>query len=450
MTLNNKNVVVIGTGKSGTASASLLDSEGAEVILFDANEKLNAEEISQKTPDGVHVVIGTLGKDIIEKTDLVVISPGVPVDSPMVLEFKNKNIPVIGEIELAYQCAKGKVIAITGTNGKTTTTSLVGEIMKAYYESVFVVGNIGNPYTDVALSTKEESIVVAEISSFQLETTYDFHPAVSAVLNITPDHLDRHHTMKTYIDTKFHIVDAQSEQDFCILNYEDEILRERAESLKPQVLFFSSKQKLSKGIYLTEDKYIVYNDGSEEVKVCKTSDLTLLGTHNYENVMAAVLIAVSMGVPMDIIRKVCCTFKAVEHRIEYVCEKNGVKFYNDSKGTNPDAAIRGIMAMESPTLLIGGGYDKNADFTEWIEAFNGKVKLLVLIGQTREKIQETAAKCGFDKTVLADSLEEAVNICYKNADSGDCILLSPACASWGMFKSYEQRGRIFKDLANNL
>ena len=449
MKVTGKNVLVVGTGKSGIAASGLLKKQGANVILFDGNADLSKEQIQTNAGEGVEVVLGSLTAEMEEKIELVVLSPGVPIDIPMVEAFRNKNVAIWGEIELAYQFAKGRVAAITGTNGKTTTTSLVGEIMKAYYESVFVVGNIGFPYTDIAMETKDDTVVVAEISSFQLETIEEFHPAVSAILNITPDHLNRHHTMECYIDTKFAITKNQTEDEYCVLNYEDEVLRQRAESQAVNTIFFSSQRVLEKGIYLDENQDIIFKE-EETVKVCNVHDLKLLGAHNYENVMAAVAIAVKIGVPMDVIRKAICEFVAVEHRIEFVVEKNGIAFYNDSKGTNPDAAIKGIQAMVRPTLLIGGGYDKGGDFTEWIEAFDGKVKLLVLIGQTKEKIAETAKKCGFDKFVFADSLEEAVKVCYENAESGDAILLSPACASWGMFPNYEVRGKEFKELAKSL
>lgn len=449
MNLAEKYVLVVGTGKSGIAASSLLVKQGANVILFDGNQELNKEEIQSKVDGNVTVVLGELSSDLEERIALLVLSPGVPIDIPLVENYRSRNIPIWGEIELAYQFGKGRIAAITGTNGKTTTTSLVGEIMKAHYESVYVVGNIGNPYTDIALETKDETVVVAEISSFQLETIEEFHPTVSAILNITPDHLNRHHTMECYIDTKFNITKNQTQDEWCILNYEDEVLRKRAEFMDVNVLFFSSRRALERGIYVNEKEDIILKEDTE-IKVCNIHDLKLLGAHNYENVMAAVAIAYKMGVPMNVIRLAVCRFEAVEHRIEFVTEKNGVAFYNDSKGTNPDAAIKGIQAMVRPTLLIGGGYDKGGDFTEWIQAFDGKVKLLVLIGQTKEKIAQTAKQCGFENVVFAESLEEAVKVCYENAVSGDAVLLSPACASWGMFPNYEVRGKMFKELARNL
>jgi len=375
-------------------------------------------------------------------------SPGVPTDLPVVNHMREKGIPIWGEIELAYFYGKGDVLAITGTNGKTTTTALLGEIMKNYKESVYVVGNIGNPYTTVALDMTEESVAVAEVSSFQLETIYSFRPKVSAILNITPDHLNRHHTMENYIAAKEDIAKNQSAEDVCVLNYEDEVTRKFGERLQCQVLYFSSQRKLEKGIFL-DGGNIIYK-GDEELIVCHVDELQILGTHNHENVMAASAMALSYGVPIEIVRDTVKAFAGVAHRIEYVCEKYGVAYYNDSKGTNPDAAIKGIQAMNRRTLLIGGGYDKDSEYEEWIEAFDGKVKHLVLLGQTREKIAEAARRVGFENIILVDSLEEAVHTCARLAEPGDAVLLSPACASWGMFKNYEERGDKFKDFVNAL
>ena len=355
---------------------------------------------------------------------------------------------MIGEVELAYAFGKGDVLAITGTNGKTTTTSLLGEIMKNYQDDVYIVGNIGNPYTAVAGQMNENTITVAEMSSFQLESIVDFRPKVSAILNFTPDHLNRHHTMEAYVNAKKNIARNQGPQDYCILNYEDGLTREFGKKVKAQVLYFSSQRKLEKGIYL-EDGNIIYRDG-EEVSVCRVDELQLLGTHNYENVMAAVAMAYVYGVPMETIRKSIKEFKGVEHRIEYVTEKNGVAYYNDSKGTNPDAAIKGIQAMNRPTVLIGGGYDKDSAYTDWIESFDGKVKKLVLLGATKEKIAKDANACGFKDYLFADTFEEAVLTAAKIAMPGDAVLLSPACASWDMFPSYEVRGEKFKEIVNSL
>ncbi|MEE1528146.1 MAG: UDP-N-acetylmuramoyl-L-alanine--D-glutamate ligase [Blautia sp.] len=444
--LAEKKVLVFGTGISGIGAAKLLEKVQAEVILYDDNEKLCKEEIRKKLPNDskCEIVLGALSKELLESLDLVVMSPGVPLDIPAVEQIKAAGIPIWGEIELAYQMSEGMVLAITGTNGKTTTTALLGEIMKAYAESVFVVGNIGNPYTDAALSMTEDSYTVAEISSFQLETIDTFAPKVSAILNITEDHLNRHHTMEEYIRVKELITKNQTKEDYCILNYEDEVLREFGEKCPAKTVFFSSERKLEKGVFLDGDVICLKTD-KETFEIVKTEELKILGKHNYENVMAASAMAYYAGVPMEVIHKAVTQFRAVAHRIEFVEEIDGIAYYNDSKGTNPDAAIKGIQAMNRPTLLIGGGYDKESSYEEWIQSFDGKVKYLVLIGQTREKIQEAAHKCGFMNTILADNLEEAVSICTEKAEKGDAVLLSPACASWGQFDNYEQRGDKFKE-----
>lgn len=452
MEWKEKNVLVVGTGISGIAATDLLVEVGANVILYDGNKELKEEEIKAKlkSTENVTVVLGELGQQIRTSLQYVVISPGVPIDNPLVKELRQEGKPILGEIELAYTLSEGKIAAITGTNGKTTTTALVGEILKTHFESTFVVGNIGIPYTRMATQIKKNSVVAAEISSFQLETVHTFRPTVSAILNITPDHLNRHYTMECYADTKFQITANQTADDVCVLNYEDSILREKAKQVPAKVFYFSSMQELEEGIYLDKEQNIQFVYNGEKEKVCHISELQLLGKHNYENVMAGVAISYFMGVPMETIKKAIKAFTAVEHRIEYVTEKNGVKYYNDSKGTNPDAAIQGIRAMVSKTLLIGGGYDKGSEYDEWIESFDGKVKMLVLLGQTSDKIEACARKHGFENIVKVASLEEAVKVCAENAQPGEAVLLSPACASWGMFKSYEQRGDMFKELVRGL
>lgn len=448
MELKEKKVLVFGSGISGESASRLLARVGAEVILYDGNDKLDKNEIRKEIGEEIRIVLGKFPEEILNNLDLTVLSPGVPSDLPVVEKMREKNIPIWGEIELASLLSKGEILAITGTNGKTTTTSLLGEIMKNARDSVFVVGNIGNPYADIALETKNDSVIVAEISSFQLETVHSFRPKVSAILNITPDHLNRHHTMEAYIACKERIAENQTENDFCVLNYEDEVLREFGEKVKADVLYFSSRRKLKRGVYLDGSKIVCAVD--DIIPVCDVDELQILGTHNYENVMAAVAMAYAFGISMDVIRKTLKEFKGVAHRIEFVAEKNGVAYYNDSKGTNPDAAIRGIQAMNRPTILIGGGFDKESSYDDWILAFDGKVKKLVLLGATREKIAAAAEKHGFTDYVMADTFEEAFNKCVEYAESGDAVLLSPACASWGMFKNYEERGDKFKELVNQL
>ncbi len=539
--MSSQKVLVAGTGVSGISAAKLLLDMGGEVVLYDSNDKLNEEELKEKLAgsEKVTVVLGELKRTDLLGVELCIISPGIPLEAPFVAVLDDMNIPIWSEIQLAYHCAKGRLAAITGTNGKTTTTALTGQIMKDYFDSVFVVGNIGIPYTQVALETKESSVTVAEVSSFQLETIMDFRPQVSAILNITPDHLDRHGTMERYIAIKESIAMNQGEEDTLVLNYDDPVLRsfglkekpvkkaledeaakaagmaqgaekkkeyfwsteeeeeetaggesadetaeesaagegdleesacgegifgESAEAadeqkddgipapefdLKAKVIFFSSRNRLEEGLFLDGDTIQWRHDGKQE-EVVNVHSLKLLGRHNYENVMAAAAIGLSMGVPLDSIRKTAEAFEAVEHRIEFVAERYGVKYYNDSKGTNPDAAIQAIRAMPGPTILIAGGYDKHNEYDQWIEAFEGKVRYLVLIGQTRDKIARCAREHGFHDIMYAEDMQEAVRVCASYANMGENVLLSPACASWGMFRNYEERGRVFKECVRSL
>jgi UDP-N-acetylmuramoylalanine--D-glutamate ligase len=451
--MSSQKVLVAGSGKSGIAAAKLLLALGGEVVLYDGNDKLDPEKLKENFEEDAKltILLGELNRIDLMGVELAIISPGIPLDAPFVAVLDDAEIPIWGEIQLAYHVAKGKLAAITGTNGKTTTTALTGEIMKTFYDEVFVVGNIGTPYTETALETTDKSVTIAEVSSFQLETIMDFHPNVSAILNITPDHLNRHKTMENYIEIKERVTENQTEDDWVVLNYDDAVLREFGEKkdLKPKVLFFSSTQTLKSGMYLDGDMIIYAHDGKKE-EVLNIHEQNLLGKHNFENIMAAIGISIKMGVPMDCIVKAVKAFQAVEHRIEFVLERSGVRYYNDSKGTNPDAAIQAIRAMPGPTVLIAGGYDKHSEYDEWIEEFGDKVKYLVLIGQTRDKIAECAHAHGFHEIMYAEDMAEAVRVCAAYADPGDNVLLSPACASWGMFENYEQRGRIFKECVRAL
>ena len=449
--LRNKKVLVVGSGISGIGAVEALCHVGAVPVLFDSNDKLEPESIREKFKDGMEadVVLGELPEETAAEISLVVLSPGVPTDTEFVDGFRKRGIDIWGEVELAYRLGRGRVIGITGTNGKTTTTSLVGEIMAAHCSDVDVVGNIGNPYTQTALNATSDTVTVAEISSFQLETVERFCPDVSAILNITPDHLNRHHTMENYAAAKEAIARNQTKDQTCVLNYENEYTRAFGERCPARVVWFSSVRKLTDGFYLDGEEICRTYEG-KETRLMNIHDMNLVGMCNVENVMAAIAITQAMGVPMETILSVVRQFKAVEHRIEFVATKCGVDYYNDSKGTNPDAAIQGIRAMDRPTVLIGGGYDKQSEYDGWIEAFDGKVKCLVLIGQTREKIAECARRHGVKNIILADSFEEAFDVCVREADSGDAVLLSPACASWGMFPNYEVRGKLFKELVNRL
>lgn len=445
-----KNYLIIGAGRSGIAAAQMLMKLNENFTIYDGKKDLNTNAVSEQIgkADTVYL-LGDVTKDDLVGFDICVVSPGVPLDTPVMLAVKEAGIPIYSEIELAYLYDKGEVIAITGTNGKTTTTSLVYEIMKAHDSDTLLVGNIEIPYTGLALTSKEGGATVAEISSFQLETMITFRPKVSAILNITPDHLDRHKTMENYADIKKIIAKNQTADDFCILNYEDELLREFGKTLSCNVIFFSSLRELSDG-YFYKDGTIYFAENGNVTPYIDVAETNLVGLHNYENIMAAVAMTKSFGVDEETIKSALRRFTAVEHRIEYVTEIGGVKYYNDSKGTNTDAAIKAIDAMPSTTVLIGGGYDKDADFSEWVSHFPGKVRKLVLIGQTKEKIASACDAIGFKDYCFAEDLKEAVDICYESAQRGDCCLLSPACASWGMFKCYQQRGEMFKEYVKAL
>ena len=458
-TYTDKNCLVIGAGKSGKGASRLLLDEGAKVTLFDENEKCDTDAVRLEfgKDEKLSVIKGKLPSEVKEKADLAVLSPGVPLDSPLVLELKAAGIPITGEIELAYSVSRGDLLAITGTNGKTTTTTLLGDIMKNYAKStggdrmVFVVGNIGDPYTLYAHETDDSSITVAEISSFQLETVSGFKPGISAILNVTPDHLNRHHTMEAYAGAKQRIMENQGSGDTVVLNHDDPITLKMGEGSRAGVVYFSRDEKLTPSDTGTDlvhikNKEILYNDRA----IIKLEDIRLLGSHNHENIMAAVAMAVRYGVPDKVIRDTVASFNAVEHRIEYVKTVDGVDYYNDSKGTNPDAAIKAVLSMVKPTALIGGGYDKKSTYDELIGSFEGRIKLLVLIGETAESIRDCALSHGFDRVIMASGLEDAVKICHDNTVPGDAVLLSPACASWDMFKNYEERGKLFKEYVRKL
>lgn len=446
--------MVVGCGISGIGAVTLLDKMGARILFFDGNPEMSIAQLEAKLPQGVKAACytGELPTSVYETVEVVVLSPGVPTDIPMVNRLREMGASVIGEIELGYMVEQGKVVAITGTNGKTTTTTLVGEIMKAHVgeAKTFVVGNIGYPYTLEALKTSKDSVTVGELSSFQLETVQTFHPAVSAILNVTPDHLNRHYTMEAYAGAKERIAMFQTESETCVLNYENEYTKAFGEKCPARVVFFSSARRLENGFFLEGDMICQGVDGESTPLLNIHTDMNLVGICNVENVMAAIAISQAMNVPMETILKVIKGFRAVEHRIEFVATKGGVDYYNDSKGTNPDAAIQGIKAMSKPTILIGGGYDKHSEYDEWIDAFEGKVKWLVLIGQTREKIADCARAHGFENIKMADTFEECLSLCTQLAAKGDAVLLSPACASWGMFPNYEVRGKMFKDYVNGL
>lgn len=445
MDFSNKKVLVCGMARSGIAAAKLLQKSGAKVILQDLKKREQLlTVISELENTEIEILTGKNPDDIICSMDLVVLSPGIPADLPFLKNAAEKGIEVISEIELAYRFCKCPVFAITGTNGKTTTTALLGEIIKNYNKNTYVVGNIGNAFSSEVDFMDEKSYCICEVSSFQLETITSFKPNYGAVLNISPDHLDRHYTIENYTNIKEHIFSNQDQGEYLILNYDDALCRKMKEKSKSTIYFFSAKEKLSEGIFLDENNIYIKAKGFDE-SLISISELKILGTHNYENAMAAAMMAVCAGVPLDIIRKTLREFHSVEHRIEFVRTVKGIDFYNDSKGTNPDSSVKAVEAMVKPTVLIGGGYDKGADYTDWVKSFKGSVKKIILIGETSDKIAACCMAHGFNTVEKSGTLEEAVLRAYESAVSGDAVLLSPACASWGMFKDYEERGRLFKE-----
>ena len=445
MEYNGKKALVCGMAKSGIAAAKLLNRLGARVTLQDmkTREEISADVLALEG-EGIALYTGANPDDIACAQDMIVLSPGIPCDLPFIAAAENAGTEVISEVELAYRLTPCPITAITGTNGKTTTTTLTGEIMKAVYGGTAVVGNIGIPYSEEVQRLTERDWVVAEISSFQMEKAKDFHPHISAVLNITPDHLNRHKTMEVYIAMKEKVFAKQTAADFCILNHGDEVCRKMADKTAAKVFFFSSSDKLEEGIYLDGDA-IAVRWGDINETLISVDELQILGVHNYENVMAAAAMGICAGIALDTIREVLKGFAGVEHRIEYVATVDGVDYYNDSKGTNVDASIRAVLAMKKPIVLIGGGYDKGGSFDEWTKLFPGRVKHLVLIGVTAPKVRASAEKFGFTAISDCETFQEAVDLCREKAEEGDCVLLSPACASWGMFDNYEQRGNLFKE-----
>ena len=445
MEYNGKKALVCGMAKSGIAAAKLLKRLGAEVTLQDMKKREDiAADVLNLENEGIVLYTGANPDDIACEQDIIVLSPGIPCDLPFIAAAEAAGVSVISEVELAYTLTKCPITAITGTNGKTTTTTLTGEIMKAVFAGTAVVGNIGIPYSDEVERLAENDWVVAEISSFQMEKAKEFHPHISAVLNITPDHLNRHKTMEVYIAMKERVFEKQTAEDFCILNYGDEACRKMADKTAAKVFFFSSSEKLEEGIYLDGENIEVRWNGICETLI-NVNDLQILGVHNHENVMAAAAMAICANIPLDTIRSVLKAFAGVEHRIEYVATVDGVDYYNDSKGTNVDASIRAVLAMKKPIVLIGGGYDKGGSFDEWTQLFPGRVKHLVLIGVTAPQVRASAEKFGFTAISDCETFKEAVDLCREKAEDGDCVLLSPACASWGMFDNYEQRGDMFKE-----
>ena len=451
MNLKNKNILLVGLAKTGISTIKHLNKLGAKVVVNDIKDKDKLKGILDELSDlnNVEYILGYHPENV-DDIDMAVVSPGVPLDLPFILKLKSKNIEIIGEVELAYRLSQNPMfIGITGTNGKTTTTSLVGEIFKKANIDTYIVGNIGNPVIDTVDTANENSVLVTELSSFQLESIDTFKPHVSAILNFTEDHLNRHHTMEAYMEAKARIFKNQDEKDFCVLNYDDKDVRSLSDNVKAKKIFFSRKKSLDCGIYLDEDNNIIINI-DKEIKLLNKDELSLPGNHNLENCMAAAAIAYVSNIDIDVIREVLKTFAGVEHRQEFVRNLNGIMFVNDSKATNPDSSIKAIESYNRPIVLIAGGMDKQSSFDEFLDAAKENVYALVLLGETAQKIKECAQNKGFDNITVVKDMKEAVNASYQIAKGGDVVLLSPACASWDMYKSFEVRGIDFKDNVHNL
>lgn len=455
MYIEDKNILIVGNARSGIGAAKLASSQKAKVYVYDQKpyqqwDLSMQQEIEDMKGQGITFY---LGEDLIQwDFELLIVSPGVPLDIEVIRRAEEKKIKIIGEFEFASWFCKAPIVAITGTNGKTTTTTLVGEIFKHYNPHTYVVGNIGKAFSEEVLHIPEGGVVVAEVSSFQLETIESFHPKVSALLNITPDHLNRHHTMENYCHCKYNIFKNQTQEDFCILNSKDTYFKEAKRQVKGLCITFSTADCPEKGAYL-KDRHLCENISGQENVICDIDVLKIKGMHNIENALAAIAITAAFGVPSHIIRQTLGAFKGVAHRTEYVTTKKGIDFFNDSKATNTDAAIAGLVGLsmlKKPIRLIAGGMDKHTTFKEWIKYFSKNVKKVYIIGETKGQIARECSEEGYTSTQTFESFKEAVLTAYEEACEGECILLSPACASWDMFESYEQRGDLFKEIVSNL
>ncbi len=452
MILKDKKVLLIGLAKTGVSTIKVLDSLGARIVVNDikTSDKLNDILDELKELKNVEYILGYHPENI-DDIELAIVSPGVPLDLPFIVKIKEKQIELIGEVELAYRLSKNPTfVGITGTNGKTTTTSLVGEIFNQSNKDTYIVGNIGNPVIDTIDKANENSFLITELSSFQLESIDEFRPKVSAILNFTEDHLNRHHTMEEYINAKCEIFKNQDKNDFCVLNHDDEDVLSISDKVKAKVMYFSRKTELDEGIYLDKDNNIVIRVNNEEIVLLNKNELSLPGSHNLENCMAAAMISYLLNIDLEVIRKVLRTFGGVEHRQEFVRSINNISFVNDSKATNPDSSIKAVESYDKPIILIAGGMDKHSEFNEFLDVCKKNVKRFVLIGETASKIEQEAKVKGFENINIVKDMKEAVQVSYKYANEGDVVLLSPACASWDMYKNFEVRGNDFKDNVNNL
>ena len=448
MELKGKKVLVVGLGKSGLAAALFLRRRGAQVTVSDIRSaEALAKDIPALLEEGINVEAGGHGLLTFRRQDLIVVSPGVPLDTPELAQVRSFGLPVIGELELAARFLKGKTLAITGSNGKTTTTSLVGDILKAAGMPTLVGGNIGVPVIALIDESTDETWSVLEVSSFQLESTQEFHPAIAVILNITPDHLDRHGTFENYALAKERIFAAQHEQDFVVLNADNVRAAAAASRSVARVYWFSLEFPVSQGAFVDAGQILYRPSKDAPVEtVMPLSGIPLKGEHNVENVLAAVCAARLAGAPTEVVRRAVENFRAVEHRLEYVATINGVEFYNDSKATNVDATAKAIAAFSSGIHLILGGKDKNSDYTQLSELMRAHVRAVYTIGSAAAKIESHLR--GVVAIHSCETLDKAVTTAAAAAHPGEVVLLAPACSSFDQFESYEHRGRIFKELVH--
>jgi UDP-N-acetylmuramoylalanine--D-glutamate ligase len=452
MELNDKRVLVVGLGKSGVASALFMKAHGARVTVSDTK---SGDELRNEIPvlldHGITVETGGHGDRTFRGQDLIVVSPGVPVDAPPLVQARAAGDTVIGEIELAARFLPGPIVAITGSNGKTTTTTLTGEIMTAAGFAALVGGNIGTPAISLADRAQPETVIVLEVSSFQLETIQTFRPKVAVVLNVTPDHLDRHRTLGVYVDAKARIFENQQASDFAVLNADDPICVTLAARTRAQVFWFSRQKEVQHGAWV-RDGNILFRDAAGQKEIMQVSEIPLKGAHNLENVLAAACAGAVMGCGPEKIRRAVRDFKAVEHRLEFVATVRGVDYYNDSKATNVDATIKALESFPANIYLILGGKDKGSDYTVLNDLLRQRVKRVYTIGAAAAKIESeiVSSKNGGPEVVHAETLENALRKASAVAQPGDVVLLAPACASFDQFKSYEHRGKVFKDIVRLL
>ena len=438
-----ENIIIVGLGKSGFCVLNYFLNKDVNIQVFDAKSDYDPLTINELSKN--ENVIFNLGKNPTgeEQADLVVMSPGISLDLDFVKKFKKRNIEITGEIELAYRYGKGKFIGITGTNGKTTTTTLVGKIFSAKFPDTKIVGNIGYPALEESVKADDNTFLITELSSYQLESINGFKTKISAILNITEDHLIRHKTMKAYSNAKFRIFENQEARDYLVLNYDDSMLRLNQEDVKPKIVYFSRKQILDEGVFV-ENEHIVACFNGEKEYIMNVNEISLLGSHNLENILASIAISLLCNINKDIIKKEIITFNGVEHRLEIVRTLKNVNFINDSKATNPDSSIKALEAMTTPVILIAGGMDKKSDYTSFIDSCIPKVKHLILLGETKDDIEEVAISKNLINITKVDNMKQAVEKAYSFANNGDTVLLSPACASWDMYRDFEHRGNDFK------